>query len=168
MINNFLNKYGKEKVIYFTLYILFGVVGIVKSIVDFSTNPVGPMGFFFGMIFFVAGIYACTSRGSKVIGILFLFTHGGVGYGVMIGSLLANLYDSPIITDLGNNSNNYFIIFQTLIILAVIGFIIFNLSDKVKDKYKYPIIPVALMLAATIIAVIFPYSIVPHFDGIFY
>ena len=71
---------------YYALYFLFAVVGIlgfVRSSIEFSANIAAIMAYFFGMIFFVVGIFACAGSGAKVFGIFFLFSHGGIGYYLM-------------------------------------------------------------------------------------
>ena len=157
---------------YYALFFLFAVVGIlgfIRSSIEFSTiNDATIIAYFFGMIFFACGIFVCAgSGGAKVFGIFFLFSHGGIGYFLMMTGLLECYYRSPLITDLGGRSSFWLIVFQSLVLLAVLGFIIFNLSNKVKNKFKYPIIPLVLLLVATIIAVLFPYDIAAYLNNLF-
>ena len=88
--------------------------------------------YFFGLIFFLAGLNVGFSQ--KGFGLIFLFSHGGVGMGLMLGSLLSKAMTSGLFTDGGRNLVIYLVINIIIIIIGFLATVIYNLSDYVKEK----------------------------------
>ena len=126
--------------------------------------------YIFGLIFFLGGISAALN--AKVFGLLFLVTHGGIGFLLMLSSFISNtnspfsftkLINHPSFTDGGVPTNvmMYFIVFAIILLLAVILTVLHNLFDKMKKDKIYLRIVLSLYLIATLLAgsfrFVFPY-----------
>ena len=88
--------------------------------------------YFFGLIFFLAGLNVGFSQ--KGFGLIFLFSHGGVGMGLMLGSLLSKAMTSGLFTDGGRNLVIYLVINIIIIIIGFLATVIYNLSDYFLDS----------------------------------
>ena len=109
-----------------------------------------------GFIFLAAGLMV--GLHVKGFGLIFLFSHGATGVGVMCGSILYKALSSPILTDGANLSvKTYLIINLIIIILGFILAVIYNLSDNVKRIKYAKLIPMIVVLIGLIMVNIFPY-----------
>ena len=119
--------------------------------------------YYFGMIFFFAGFYA-GAYGPKVYGLLFLFTHGGVGLSLMGYSLCCNYFSNPRFTD-GPYFNIFVGVIAFIIILATALVFVCNLTNpffsndrfkKIHEKNKwYQFLPIGLYFLALVLIVVF-------------
>ena len=131
------------------LIILIGIVGLFHL----SSFPI----YIFGVVFFVAGLFIGMNQ--KGFGLLFLVTHGGVGFYIMMSSLLENVFKSPKLTDPSYMIYFYFGIMIILGIVAIGMVFLRNLSDKMKSYHRTTHIILFLFLLICILAGLFPYII---------
>ena len=101
--------------------------------------------YLFGAIFLAAG----QSIGTFVpyFGLIFLFSHGGTGMGVMASTFLSPILNNPIMTD--NPPQGLFLYIGTAIALIIIGFlvtVIRNLSRTFKNHYYSIFLPVVFYI----------------------
>lgn len=157
-INEVLNLH-KEKVITGILIVILLLLGLFSI----STNPESMIMYYFGMAFFLAGFFIGTNQDSKMV-IIFLFSHGGTGLALMLGSLLYPIFDSPILSDMPTKLTIVLII---IFGLALIGFIletIFNIAERFDIHKAYVPFLLGIFTTAVFIATFIPRLIVP---GIF-
>ena len=132
-----------QSIIYIAL-LIFGIV------VLFPDHLESMFLYIFGMIFFISGfnigIY------NKGFGLIFVFSHGGIGLGVMLSSLINDRFNINIISDLSGNLKNYIILISAILLVGVLGVIIYNLSDSLKLN-KYNKIIILLLFVAVIVLV---------------
>lgn len=130
-------------------------------------NVQGYMMYFFGLLFFFAGIFI--GLFGKVFGIVFLFTHGLTGFVIMINSMLAKgneffnidiILKNPLLRDGQSFLKTYLLIILVVIIIAFISVILYNTLNTVKNKKYSIVIPFALFF----IALIMVYLINPIFN----
>ena len=148
-------KFEKKQIIYFSLYILIFLIGVVKAIL--ASNYECIAGHAIPMIFFVIGFMSCTEKKGKGVGLIFLYAHGLLGFFGMMTNLLRELWFSPIMTDLYTGHKIYLGLLIVASIIAFAASTVYNLNNKIKEKSKYPIIPLALFLLCFILALICPY-----------
>ena len=86
--------------------------------------------YYFGFIFFIAGFFIGTSIPG--FGIIFLFSHGLTGLGLMTVPLLLNITNNPYMTDNPKNIYIYLGVICALFAVAVIKTIIDSLN-KLKN-----------------------------------
>lgn len=149
----------KEKVITGILIVILLLLGLFSI----STNPESMIMYYFGMVFFLAGFFIGTNQDSKMV-IIFLFSHGGTGLALMLGSLLYPIFDSPILSDMPTKLTIVLII---IFGLALIGFIletIFNIAERFDIHKAYVPFLLGIFTTAVFIATFIPRLIVP---GIF-
>lgn len=123
------------------------IIGIVRTaLFGFEEDFVSL--YICGMIFFIAGFFiGCYVKG---IGIVFLFSHGMTGLGIMVGASILSLESlNPILSDLPHNLEIYFIVTALVLVVATITTIIHNLSDNFKAN-KMHIIYIMIMYAVGI------------------
>lgn len=126
--------------------ILFSLVGL------FQLNNYGM--YFFGEIFFFAGLGI--GLYVPVFGLIFLASHGGSGYALMLSSLLSESFNSPIWTDHPINLYLYFGVMILIGIVAVLLSIVHNLSFSMKKDKKFFLIIAFLYLLVLFMAGILP------------
>mgnify|MGYP007069921350 CR=1 FL=1 len=148
-----------RKLLYIGLFILIGLVGIATFFQPLDGDAAIPM-YVFGMVFFVTGFCIGTMKDGKYFGIIFLFSHGMTGYGLMTSSVLGDILDSPLLSD-GNTTFIFFYIalWVILVCLGIGSSIIYNLSDKLKAKNKYPILQLGFFAIAIMMAAALPFII---------
>lgn len=154
-INEVLNLH-KEKVITGILIVILLLLGLFSI----STNPESMIMYYFGMVFFLAGFFIGTNQDSKMV-IIFLFSHGGTGLALMLGSLLYPIFDSPILSDMPTKLTIVLII---IFGLALIGFIletIFNVAERFDTHKAYVPFLLGIFTTAVFIATFIPRLIVP-------
>ena len=147
-----------KKLILIIIFIIIGLLGLF-TIEKGAMENGSIMLYYFGLIFFIAGFLVGTSKDGKGAGIIFLFSHGMTGYAMMIGSLIGPTLSTPAISDTGEYLSLYLALGVLVIIIGIISSIIYNLSDKLKAKQRYPIIPLSIFALALVMGVIFPYII---------
>lgn len=129
LLDKLFKDQDKELVLSIFLMILMAPFGLF-TLNNLEALPL----YFFGLIFFLAGLNIGFSQ--KGFGLIFLFSHGGVGMGLMLGSLLSKAMTSGLFTDGGRNLVIYLVINIIIIIIGFLATVIYNLSDYVKGK-KY-------------------------------
>ena len=103
-------------------------------------------------IFFIGGLLI--GLFIEKFGLIFLFSHGMTGLGLMLGIELSGLLTSPFISDAPIYIYISLGIILLLIILGLITTILYNLSDALKDNEYFIFIPLILFGIALLIAVI--------------
>ena len=136
-----------------TIYNVFIPSIIISLIGLFNTNDYGL--YICGGFFFIAGTVAC--RLAKGGGIIFLFSHGGVGMGIMMSCLLSSVFQSDIFSDSPTNIYMYFVIIGLLLLAGTIFAIINNLNDKYNSNKFFSIIPISIYLLALFLAGLLPH-----------
>lgn len=135
-----------------TILVMAFLVLVFGMIDGFISLPI----YFFGMIFFFAGIGVALGREQKGIGIICLFSHGATGLGMMLVPKIWNALESPLLTD-GDLTLVY--IYCCLIALFLIAAfaitIIYNLSDRLKSVSTNKLIPLSLFLVVIILSDMF-------------
>ena len=101
---------------------LFAVCIFLISITNINYGSEQFMMYFFGTVFFLAGLFI--GLNVPVFGIIFLFSHGGSGLGIMCLTKIA----------------------VGLIVIGIISTIFYNVSKKIRDK-KYSLLIILAMFA---------------------
>ena len=148
-------KLHKEQTITGVLIIILLLLGLFSI----STNSESMIMYYFGMVFFLAG----TSQESKMV-IIFLFSHGGTGIALMLGSLLYPIFDSPLLSDMPTKLIIVLIIILGLVLIAFILETIFNIAERFDTHKAYVPFLLGIFTTAVFIATFIPRLIVP---GIF-
>lgn len=113
------------------IIIFIGLVGFfqIKNIIMYL----------FGLVFFLTGLEIGLKQ--KGIGLIFLVSHGGTGFGVMLASLVGNYIASPLFTDLSLKVYVYLGIMFIVGIMALGIILLSNLSDSFKQqKYVFHVV----------------------------
>lgn len=130
------------KIVFVIIVLLAGFIGLLDTTFYGS--------YYAGVIFFLIGMFAGLNEDK--FDLIFLFSHGLSGLGLMIGPVLYKVLKSPILTDSANNIMIYLIV--SIVILAS-GFItttFYNLNYKVRDyKYSLPIILLLFLIGILMI-----------------
>ena len=152
-------KLHKEQTITGVLIIILLLLGLFSI----STNSESMIMYYFGMVFFLAGFFIGTSQESKMV-IIFLFSHGGTGIALMLGSLLYPIFDSPLLSDMPTKLIIVLIIIFGLVLIAFILETIFNIAERFDTRKAYVPFLLGIFTTAVFIATFIPRLIVP---GIF-
>lgn len=123
---------------------LFAVCIFLISITNINYGSEQFMMYFFGTVFFLAGLFV--GLNVPVFGIIFLFSHGGTGLGIMCFTKINKILQSPIMTDNPTNLQNLLVLGVGLIVIGIISTIFYNVSKKIRDK-KYSLIIILTMFA---------------------
>ena len=136
----------KQIIIMISLCIIIALIGLLRI----ETYPQ----YLFGLIFFIAGFFI--GMYIPIFGLIFLFSHGGTGLGIMIYSLLGESLTSPILQDSPKNIYIYLGIGVVLLIITVFSIILFNVSATYREKRFSAYIPLILIIMVLIMSAIFP------------
>ena len=123
---------------------LFAVCIFLISITNINYGSEQFMMYFFGTVFFLAGLFI--GLNVPVFGIIFLFSHGGTGLGIMCFTKINKILQSPIMTDNPTNLQNLLVLGVGLIVIGIISTIFYNVSKKIRDK-KYSLLIILAMFA---------------------
>ena len=123
---------------------LFAVCIFLISITNINYGSEQFMMYFFGTVFFLAGLFV--GLNVPVFGIIFLFSHGGTGLGIMCFTKINKILESPIMTDNPTNLKNLLVLAVGLIVIGIISTIFYNVSKKIRDK-KYSLLIILAMFA---------------------
>ena len=123
---------------------LFAVCIFLISITNINYGSEQFMMYFFGTVFFLAGLFV--GLNVPVFGIIFLFSHGGTGLGIMCFTKINKILQSPIMTDNPTNLQNLLVLGVGLIVIGIISTISYNVSKKIKKK-KYSLLIILAMFA---------------------
>ena len=149
-----INTYEKKKeIIYMLVFVLIIVsIGMISCI----ENNNDPSFFIFGCIFFFSGFFI--GMYVKYFGLIFLFSHGGSGFFIIMAALLGNFNsDNPLLTDVNPDKIKYYL--YTIATLTIVGFIsviLYNVSEKFKSKTFAIFIPTTALTIAILLAAILP------------
>ena len=145
----------KEKPIFFmAIYFIFiGLIGLI----NLKAYP----GYLFGIVFFIAGVLIGLYM--KGFGLIFLFSHGMTGLGVIASSQLGNLVGSTYMSDAPAKMYYCLIAIVLLVIIATIITILYNLSDSLREKRYFSFIPLALYGIAIVSMVVLSKYFLIHY-----
>lgn len=146
-----LSDIGKDKLYFGVVIILMALIGLI-NLRSGEAEKI-PL-YYFGMIFFLAGFFF--SLKAKGFGIIFLFSHGGTGFGLMAASLLVRNINMEVILDSSILLQSYF---TAIVLLIISGFgygVLYNLSDNLKAKKNSMLIPFVILLVALIMIAFLP------------
>lgn len=159
-VDYIISKYGTERkidlkklktyilIIFIILCVLLGLVNAFNSNIDIDISL-----YYFGIAFFLAGLFIGLSV--KSFGLIFLFTHGGAGLGLMLIPIIKNLELKVYLTDNPTFLLIYLRIIIIAIILAIILTVLYNLNDRLKDNIKiYSLIFILYLLAITMVVIL--------------
>lgn len=156
-VDYIISKYGTErkvdpkklkKFMFVTFVILCALLGLVNA---FNSNIDMDISlYYFGILFFLVGLFVGLSF--KSFGLIFLFTHGGTGLGLMLIPIIKDLELKVYLTDNPTFLLIYLRIIIIVIILAIILTVLYNLNDRLKDNIKiYSLIFILYLLAITMV-----------------
>jgi hypothetical protein len=143
----------KFTLIRITIIAIIALIGLI----NIPTLGEESIMYYGGIIFFLAGFYVGIYV--KGIGIIFLFSHGGTGIGLMIASQIGKYLDSPVLSDISFNVSLYFAIGIAIMIFATLFAIVFNLSDKLKQNKYLELVPLSLYGIVLLMAALFSHII---------
>lgn len=150
---NILDRLGISKnkdifylVLVYTLIIIFGLIVLIP----YHINNLAI--FFFGFVFFVAGMQIGLGKETKGFGLIFVFSHGGTGLGCIYTSLLMDRFNPDVLTDLSSNMKVYLIATIALTIISFLSMTIYNLSDIISWR-KMSKVVILLLFALSIFLV---------------
>lgn len=159
-VDYIISKYGLERkidpkklktyisVIFVILCALLGLVNVFSGNVDIDISL-----YYFGILFFLAGLFI--GLGVKAFGLIFLFSHGGTGLGLMLIPIIKSLKLQVYLTDSPTLLLIYLGIIIIAIILAIILTALYNLNDRLKDNVKvYSLIFILYLLAITMVVIL--------------
>lgn len=138
-----------EGIIIGTFVSLLFLIGLIN--VKYGESNI--MLYYFGCIFFMAGLFVALYVDK--FGLIFLFSHGCVGLGLMNVPKVLNVLKSPLLTD-GNNIRNLLYLAIIMIIVGIILTIFYNLVEKFRKKPSVLAIILLLILAGTSIIQLLP------------
>ena len=144
-----INNLEKDMIYILLIYLCMIVFSMVMFIPNYLYNIVI---FIFGLLFFAAGFHTATRDDSMIFDLIFLFSHGGSGYGVMIYSMLSERITLGKLTDLGGNLKLYITLTVAVLIITFIATIIYNISKSLK-KYKYNKVILLLLYAIVLVLI---------------
>lgn len=132
---------------------IFAVCIFLISITNIKYGTDQFMMYFFGTVFFLAGLFI--GLNGPIFGIIFLFSHGGTGLGIMCFSKIKGILESPLMTDNPTNLKYLLVLGTGLILAGIISTIFYNVSKKIRDqKYSLPIILAMFVIGIAIIQIL--------------
>ncbi len=152
IVNDVLKEVGIDKLLMGLVILII----ILTSLFAIKNSEMGIAGYLFGMIFFFAGYFVST--GAKGFGLIFLFSHGGIGFGVMMVSLLQGNISLNTLSDLSTVTQVYLGLTLVASIFAFIVSVLYNLSDELKKRPYAKVVPLALFALSFLLAGLFPYA----------
>lgn len=159
-VDYIISKYGTERkidpkklktymsVTFFILCALLGLVNVFNSNIDIDVSL-----YYFGILFFLAGLFI--GLNVKSFGLIFLFSHGMTGLGLMLIPIIKNLELKVYLTDSPTFLLIYLGIIIIAVILAIILTVLYNLNDRLKDNIKiYSLIFILYLVAITMVVIL--------------
>lgn len=147
-----LNDIGKDK-----LVLILSIAGIVLvGLLNLGSVGSEMLAMYYGgLVFFLAGMFI----GLKIpgFGLIFLFSHGGTGAGIMAGGLISEFLENSLLSE---NPTNAYIYLGGAIIFLISGFIsaiIYNLSATYRLKKYSMSYPFILAFIGFLMISLFPY-----------
>lgn len=117
--------------------------------------------YLFGMAFFMAGYF--TGLHVKGFGLIFLFSHGGIGMGVMIGALMGEIFQNPALQDGATNIYLYMGLGVILIIMSFMGVVLYNLSNNWAQREHTRFLPLVTFFVVFLMS-----GLLPHIFKVLY
>lgn len=133
-------------------YIVIITILVFSGFLNFGENT---MLHFFGLVFFLAGFFI--GKSLPGFGLIFLFSHGCTGLGLMIGGLFSLDFYQALMSDMTRGIQIYFAIGIVVIVVAIFTMIFYNLSATLRKNDKIPVISLSLFTLSVVMANIFPY-----------
>ena len=159
-VDYIISKYGTERkidpkklktymsVTFVILCALLGLVNVFNSNIDIDISL-----YYFGILFFLVGLFI--GFNVKSFGLIFLFSHGMTGLGLMLIPIIKNLELKVYLTDSPTFLLIYLGIIIIAIILAIILTVLYNLNDRLKDNIKiYSLIFILYLVAITMVVIL--------------
>jgi len=139
-----LDAEGKKILLIVLYFIIIALIGLI--------NYTSILLYIGGLVFFASGLLI--GLNINRFGIVFLFSHGMSGLGLMLASELSGLLTSPFISDAPLYIYILLGMVLVLVILGLITTILYNLSDKFKNNEFSISIPFTLFGMAIVLAII--------------
>jgi hypothetical protein len=130
------------------LIVIYFIVIALIGLINYTSMPL----YLFGIIFYATGLLI--GLFTEKSGLVFLFSHGMTGLGLMIGSELGGLLTSPFITDAPIYIYVLLCCIVLLVLLGIMSAVLYSLSDAIKDKEYSVYIPYILFGMAIILSII--------------
>ena len=120
--------------------------------------------YYFGLVFFLAGFHVGTSN---PFGVIFLFSHGGSGLGLMTVPTIKYVLSNPIVTENPSRAHMYLGVIGVIILIAVVKSILvsckYGFSQKalINEQFfnKDKAVVLLLFTTAIVLIQIFPFAI---------
>lgn len=145
--------FNKDKFYMVSLYIAILVFGLLML---FPSNISNIPLYIFGFVFFIGGFQIAIGEDNTGFGIIFLFSHGGAGIGIMIYSLLLERLNLAMLSDINGNLKVYIIITAFIILFSFICTVIYNLSYKYKTNIYNKVILQLFYLVGIVLVGLLP------------
>ena len=139
-----LDAEGKKILLIVVYFIIIALIGLI--------NYTSILLYIGGLVFFASGLLI--GLNINRFGIIFLFSHGMSGLGLMLACELSGLLTSPFISDAPLYIYILLGMVLALVILGLITTILYNLSDKFKNNEFSLYIPFTLFGMAIVLAII--------------
>lgn len=159
-IDYIISKYDRKgkidpKKLKIYLSVAFVILCILLGLVNINSN-VGELGwitYYAALIFFLVGLGIGFNL--KGFGLVFLFSHGGTGLGIMLIPIISSLKLKVYLSDNPTFLSIYLGIIIISVILAVVLSILYNLNDRLKDNLKaYTLILILYLVAITMVVIL--------------
>lgn len=121
---------------------LLGITTAIFGLFNIEKFPI----YIFGLVFFIAGLGVGATI--EKFGLIFLFSHGVTGMSIMLGSQISSLLASPIMSDNPTKIYIYLGIVITLLLIATITMILYNLSHNLKKIKHFILVPIIIYVLA--------------------
>ena len=131
-------------------YFSLCIIAIILAGLGFFAEEWGL--YIFAEVFFLAGFFI--GAYVPIFGLIFLFSHGAVGYGLMLSTIIGKLVSSPVMQDQPKNITICLGAGLILIIFATILVIMHNLNAKLKEKSYFILIPFIIYVVVIILAIL--------------
>lgn len=133
-------------------YILIIAILVLSGFINLGENTIMH---FAGLIFFLAGFFI--GKGVPVFGLIFLFSHGCTGLGLMLGGVFSNDFYQGILSDMTRGVQIYFTIGIIAIVAAILMMVFYNLSETLRKNDKIPLISLGLFTLSVVMVNLLPY-----------
>ena len=134
-------------IILFTLTLLIGLIAGCFAEANLLL-------FLFGMIFFVAGYLIGFAKGAQVIGCIFIFSHGILGFWLMSNSIVENILDKQLYAT-SVNLQYYMNACIVLLIIGTLMLMLCNIFKRIREHNIFKLIPLCIYNVVLILIVIF-------------
>ena len=133
---------------------IYAIIILIIGIVNLMYEGGSIFTYYFGAVFLIVGLFI----GLFVpgFGLIFLFSHGGSGYGIMNAKAISLMWNSKVTS---TNLPDIKIVLSFAFFLLVVGVIltfVYNLSEKFKSKSSNLILILSLILASILIIQLTP------------